>query len=378
MWRIVLAAVLTTGCFIPGRGQEILISRYTFNGNSASPDSVHRSVLSRDISLAPIIPVDCESCPFVTGSPSSGPAFGSYGWPSNPSIPDTSRYIQIPLVVSPGHSLELMRLSFEIHRENQAASKWQLRYSKNNFASALASGLMIGHGNWSTVTIPLSPIQPLQALTDLVIFRIYPFNANKEPTEDKNTIWRIDSVRIYNAGEPLPVELTAFTAAPVGPDIRLEWATATENNSEYFGIEHARNGEPFQELNRVPAAGWSVAMQSYLWMHRTAGPGQHYYRLNMVDRDRMAKYSPVITAKLLADSSPMTAWIQSGFVHVGGLKNHAGGILSIWNVNGDLITRRSIQPGMLTTSLGLGNHPSCPCIVLWESEGEVPVSVKVY
>lgn len=48
-----------------------------------------------------------------------------------------------------------------------------------------------------------------------------------------------------------------------------------------FGIEHALNGQPFGELDRVPAAGWSVTLQSFQWMHRAAGPDQQNDRLQM-------------------------------------------------------------------------------------------------
>ncbi len=378
MWRIMLVAVLILGGFTPGSGQEILISRYTFKGNTTSPDSVHAAILSRNMSLAPVIPVNCPSCPFLPGNPSTGPAYGSYGWSDNPTSPDTSRYIQIPLKVAPGRALALVRISFEIHRENQAADKWQLRYSKNNFASAVASGVMNGHGKWSTVTIPLSPILPLQNLTDSVIFRIYPFNAKKGPTEDKNTFWRIDSVRIYNAGEPLPVELTTFTSTTVGPDIRLNWATATETNSETFGIEHARNGEPFQELDRVPAAGWSVAVQSYHWMHRSADPGQHYYRLRIVDRDGSYDYSPIVTSGKSSETSPLNAWISTGNVLVSGMKNPAGGQLYYFDSNGQLLNSKQVQPGETSSSLELDFRGIGIGILVWEAIGEQSVSVKVY
>lgn len=357
MWRILLVACLWLLDCPDSTGQDVLISRYTFTGNTTLPSFVHEAVFPRPISLAPIIPTDCPFCPFVLGHPSSGQAYGSYGWP-DANTPDLSRYIEIPVKVTPGRTLDLVRLSFEGHRESLAADKWQIRYSKNNFSSPLASGLLEWPNKWSTVTIPLSSIQPLQNLSDSVTFRIYPFNAKEGPTKDKNTIWRIDSVRIYNAGQPLPVELTHFAVSPEGQDIQLKWATATELNSEYFGIEHALGGVVFQELDRVPAAGWSVALQSYQWMHRAAGPGQHYYRLRFVDRDGQEEYSPVQTTRIQGETSPpLQAWYgNEGLLHVNNLST--SGILEVWDLSGRLMCRVSTDNSASTLNLSAGLWPA--------------------
>jgi hypothetical protein len=95
---------------------------------------------------------------------------------------------------------------------------------------------------------------------------------------------------------PLPVQLAAFAAAPLGPTaVRLSWATATEVNSARFEVERSLDGYRFAHIGRVPAAGSSHAPRSYGLTDAAlpAGASLLYYRLRQVDQDGTATYSPV-------------------------------------------------------------------------------------
>ncbi|MCB0693600.1 MAG: hypothetical protein H6568_14850 [Lewinellaceae bacterium] len=379
MRRILLGATLLCLAVLSGQSQDQLISRWVFTGNTTFPDSVHQSIRSSAVRLSPVLPTDCPSCPFVPGAPPSLlPGYGTYGWPDS-TTPDTSRYLEIPVFVQPGWRLDMSRLSFETHRESQAASKWQIRYSMNNFSSPLASGVMGSPNSWSTVTIPLTSILQLQDLTDTVFFRIYPFDAKKGPNEMNNTIWRVDSIRIYSAGAPLPVELTRFTAEPDGADIRLQWSTATEINSATFGIEHALDGQPFRELDRVPAAGWSVALQSYQRIHRAAGPGQHYYRLRMIDLDGQEAFSPVVNSRILPETSgAVNGWIAHDQAFIQGISNPLGGILQLHDLQGRMVTSRDIPAGNVTPQLTIERRSNQVYLLSWHPLGGDSIQVKVF
>jgi len=96
---------------------------------------------------------------------------------------------------------------------------------------------------------------------------------------------------------PLPVRLTAFTAAAAGPAAELAWTTASELSSAYFGVERSLDGSRYEELGRVAAQGNKVSATSYAF--RDAGLGALpagqpvYYRLRQVDLDGTLAYSPV-------------------------------------------------------------------------------------
>jgi len=99
-------------------------------------------------------------------------------------------------------------------------------------------------------------------------------------------------------GNPLPVELSAFTATAEGPDaVRLAWATASERNSASFEAERSLDGVAFSPLGTVLAAGNSTTPHQYALrdalLPRTAAT--LYYRLRQVDANGAASYSPVRT-----------------------------------------------------------------------------------
>jgi uncharacterized delta-60 repeat protein len=102
---------------------------------------------------------------------------------------------------------------------------------------------------------------------------------------------------------PLPVELTAFTAALAGPaTVRLAWATASEKNSHAFVVERSLDGQSFAAIGTVAAAGSSTSARRYELpdAHLPTGAALLYYRLRQVDLDGTFSYSPVRTVTLTA------------------------------------------------------------------------------
>ncbi|GAB3744628.1 hypothetical protein GCM10027594_23410 [Hymenobacter agri] len=105
---------------------------------------------------------------------------------------------------------------------------------------------------------------------------------------------------IFNPNGALPVELTAFTAAPTAGAVRLAWATASEKNSLAFEAERSLDGQSFGRIGTVAAAGSSSSLRSYELLDATL-PSRAttlYYRLRQVDQDGTFRYSPVRTVAL--------------------------------------------------------------------------------
>ncbi|MEZ4960417.1 MAG: T9SS type A sorting domain-containing protein [Saprospiraceae bacterium] len=93
--------------------------------------------------------------------------------------------------------------------------------------------------------------------------------------------------------QSLPVEWLFFRASKSGEDSRLEWATATEFNSDYFEIQHSVDGRVFTKIGQVKAAGFSTAERRYDFLHETPVTGVNYYRLKQYDLDGSYEYSNV-------------------------------------------------------------------------------------
>lgn len=107
----------------------------------------------------------------------------------------------------------------------------------------------------------------------------------------------VDSFAI---GVPLPVELTSFTALPVGKGVELRWNTATEQNNHGFSIERSVIEERKPGSIRWTAVGFvegngsTNAPKEYSFTDRTALKGRCAYRLKQIDRDGNFTYSQTV------------------------------------------------------------------------------------
>ena len=95
---------------------------------------------------------------------------------------------------------------------------------------------------------------------------------------------------------PLPVELLSFTAEPdQNGNVRLDWSTASENNSDHFAVERSSDAELWQPIGIIiPAAGFSTTLKSYSTQDNQALRGTSFYRLRQVDLDGSSALSPVV------------------------------------------------------------------------------------
>jgi hypothetical protein len=93
--------------------------------------------------------------------------------------------------------------------------------------------------------------------------------------------------------DPVPVELTLFTALQLDTKIRLVWATATETNNFGFEIERKETGE-FKKIGFVEGNGTTTETQDYSFTDRNIIDGVYSYRLKQIDYDGTFEYSNVV------------------------------------------------------------------------------------
>ena len=96
----------------------------------------------------------------------------------------------------------------------------------------------------------------------------------------------------------LPIHLLYFTAKPQTNRVRLDWATASETNNDYFTVERSEDGEHFNELFKKPGAGISTTNLYYFGYDNKPLPGISYYRLKQTDYDGKFAYSDVESVSL--------------------------------------------------------------------------------
>lgn len=104
----------------------------------------------------------------------------------------------------------------------------------------------------------------------------------------------------------LPVVLSNFKAErKVGKDY-LSWKTLSENNNQYFEVQHSSDGKTFttfDKQNTKAINGTSNSVLNYESINEHPVYGHNYYRLKQVDMDGKENLSAVIDLYFLADGS---------------------------------------------------------------------------
>lgn len=96
-------------------------------------------------------------------------------------------------------------------------------------------------------------------------------------------------------GMILPIKLLDLIVTNNNGKNLLQWKTATEVNSDHFNIERSSNGIDFAQVGTVQAAGFSGAELAYSFTDANPLSGINYYRLVMVDKDKSADLSNVVS-----------------------------------------------------------------------------------
>ena len=140
------------------------------------------------------------------------------------------------------------------------------------------------------VFVPASFTGPLTA-TYTAIGDGYDDNAanfRRTPTNSSGTI---------GGTAPLPVQLVAFSGYHSAQGVALSWATASEQNSATFEIEHSLNGTDFEAVGSVKAMGFSTQKKEYSFTHTEPKSNANFYRLAQTDIDGKVFYSNILMVR---------------------------------------------------------------------------------
>jgi hypothetical protein len=175
------------------------------------------------------------------------------------------------------------------YRNGNAADLYSARYFDNY-------ELVGQFGGW----ILTGSVQVTTTTGDLRSVPFGPWNNSSVPGMP---CWGDFTVGQGNPGtDPIPVELTAFSARYIRNSVELSWQTATELNNYGFAIERSRDGRVWDEIDFVPGAGNSFSPKSYSYTDvLDAGMSrvpQLAYRLRQIDRDGTTEYSDVVFVAL--------------------------------------------------------------------------------
>jgi hypothetical protein len=99
---------------------------------------------------------------------------------------------------------------------------------------------------------------------------------------------------VSDQNNPLPVSWLYFNGRNTEAGTELNWATATEKNTEAFIIERSENCKEFTAIGSVKASGNSTQEATYKFLDKATPAAKTYYRLKQTDLDGAFTYSKII------------------------------------------------------------------------------------
>jgi hypothetical protein len=92
----------------------------------------------------------------------------------------------------------------------------------------------------------------------------------------------------------LPIELLYFSGKKAGKTTLLKWATASEENFDYFKVQRAVGTLEFESIGEVIGAGVdNYSILEYEFVDERPQNGINYYRLKSIDLDGTFEYSNI-------------------------------------------------------------------------------------
>ncbi len=166
---------------------------------------------------------------------------------------------------------------------------------------------------------------------------------------------------IVNDCAPVPVTLSEFSGKYGNGQAILDWQTSQEINSSRFEIQKSNDGQNFNYLASVNAAGFSTIPQEYSYTDKFPGGGTYaYYRLKQIDMDGKFTFSNVVKislgnrASLEVFPNPFTSSFTANFV----ANKTAEATMIIRNSIGQSVMQKTIKTIKGNNSVNINNLSS--------------------
>ena len=104
---------------------------------------------------------------------------------------------------------------------------------------------------------------------------------------------RLSHITIYKGKTPLPVDITDFTAAEVGNEIKLTWDVTNEIDLKSYIIEYSSDGTVFNDISSIAAIGNTC----YVYVLNKPYDNTQFYRLKIINNNGYLSYSSSVCIK---------------------------------------------------------------------------------
>jgi len=161
-----------------------------------------------------------------------------------------------------------------------------------------------GSGN-QTINSASTPLPATTTFGDLVIDKTLGTIQLLSDVAVENTFVEINGTldlgvyTLWVAGNPLPVELSSFSAVILENRIKLNWRTETEVNNYGFEIQRSVKTNNWEVLGFVEGHGNSNSPKEYSFTDAEINAsGVFYYRLKQIDNDGTYEFSNQLEVNL--------------------------------------------------------------------------------
>lgn len=123
------------------------------------------------------------------------------------------------------------------------------------------------------------------------------------PTTDGTRSSLRPNIKIALSDVALPVEMSKFDGVSNGANNYLFWITASEQNTSHFNLQKSRDGETWNNVATVNAAGNSTNQIEYDVTDYNVEPIINYYRLQQYDLDGVYEtFGPIAINNMYLDT----------------------------------------------------------------------------
>jgi hypothetical protein len=156
-----------------------------------------------------------------------------------------------------------------------------------------------------------------------------------------------DAAGTQTISSVLPLTLLSFNGSLLKTEgVILQWITAGEINTKYFDVEWSSDGQQFNTISTLVAAGNSTQQLHYSYLHKLPTEGNNYYRLRMQDIDGRFTYSPIFKIHYTVNRFSVTAYpnpvVDYLQINIGAIKNETT-VLLLLSVDGKIVATKQFS-----------------------------------
>ncbi|HEX6333804.1 MAG TPA: T9SS type A sorting domain-containing protein [Flavisolibacter sp.] len=160
------------------------------------------------------------------------------------------------------------------------------------------------------------------------------------------------NVQVTPPAVVLPVKFLSFAATIVRQKVQLQWQTSMEINTSHFIIEQSTDGNAWNAIGSVPAAGFSSTVQAYSYTDPAGRTGENFYRIREVDLDGSITYSEVRRV-FCTGTRTISASTQAGSLVIS--NTGFATEVQVVSATGQVMVRQLITPGQTMINIATWN-----------------------